>query len=55
MQKQELREKHFIFLDLIRKHNLKIVPELLNITGLLTGKHEKIKVDFIKTIYIFNH
>lgn len=55
MQNQKLREKHFIFSDLIRKHNLKIVAELLNIIGLLIGKHEKIKVDFIKTIYIFNH
>lgn len=36
---------------LIRKHNLKIVPALLSILGLLIENHEKIKAVFIKTLF----
>lgn len=50
MQNQKLRAEQFMFSDLIKKHNLKIVPALLNILAVLTGKHEKIKVVFIKML-----
>lgn len=55
MQNQKLRAEQFMFSDFIRKHNLKIVPALLNIRGLLVGKHEKIKVVFINMVFFKNH